>query len=99
MNSGLSAEELAEIRKVLGAVPGVMQAILFGSRAKGTAQPGSDVDLALKGCSRNDAVRISAILNEETVLPYFFDVVVYESLQNNDLIDHIDRVGVKIYEK
>jgi len=32
-------------------------------------------------------------LNEETLLPYFFDVVHYESLTEPRLVEHIDRVG------
>ena len=57
------------------------------------------MDLAVKGCSEDDAIRLSAVLNEETVLPYFFDVVVYETIQSRDLIEHVDGIGVKIYEK
>lgn len=74
-------------------------AILFGSRAKGTFRSGSDVDLAVRGCSETDVIQLSAALNEETVLPYFFDVVAYETIQNDDLVEHIDRVGITIYEK
>lgn len=79
--------------------PAIRESVLFGSRAKGTFSAGSDVDLALKGCSENDALQLSALLNEETTLPYFFDVVVYETIQNRDLSEHIDRVGLKIYGK
>lgn len=98
MSSGLSQAELVVILHVLAKEPSVHEAVLFGSRAKGTFSVGSDVDLAVKGCSEDDAGRLSAQLNEETVLPYFFDVVVYETIQSQDLIEHIDRVGVKIYE-
>jgi uncharacterized protein len=55
--------------------------------------------LAVKGCSEDDAMRLSAVLNEETTLPYFFDVVIYETIQSSDLSEHIDRVGETIYEK
>ena len=99
MNSGLSSEERGDLCEVFRGFPSVREVILFGSRAKGTFSVGSDVDLAVKGCGEDDAVRLSAMLNEETVLPYFFDVVVYETIQSRDLIEHIDRVGVKIYEQ
>ncbi|MEW6606109.1 MAG: hypothetical protein AB1414_01475 [bacterium] len=38
------------------------------------------------------------MLNEETPLPYFFDVVHYESINNPDLIEHINRMGKIIYK-
>ncbi|MCB9731987.1 MAG: nucleotidyltransferase domain-containing protein [Deltaproteobacteria bacterium] len=41
----LSAGELAMLRAVLARHPAVTGAVLFGSRAKGTAGPASDVDL------------------------------------------------------
>ena len=35
-------------------------------------------------------------LNEETNLPYFFDVINISKISNQNLIDHIDRVGKNI---
>lgn len=72
--------------------------MLFGSRAKGNAQPGSDIDLALKGpaVTEQTVLRLRVAL-DDLPLPFFFDVVHYETLQNPDLIDHIDRVGRVIY--
>lgn len=49
MDFGLSTADLGEIIKVLHSFPEVKQAILFGSRAKGTYKRGSDVDIALQG--------------------------------------------------
>lgn len=99
MSNGLSAEEQRCVCDMLRRFPFVQTAVLFGSRAKGTFRVGSDVDLAVKGCSEPEVIQLSAALNEETVLPYFFDVVAYEAIQSSDLLDHIDRVGITIYEK
>jgi predicted nucleotidyltransferase len=41
-------ESLRAIREVLGEFPEVRLAILFGSRARGTATPSSDLDLAVE---------------------------------------------------
>jgi len=38
-----------------------------------------------------------SILNEETSLPYVFDVLDYHSITNKELQAHIDRVGKSIY--
>jgi predicted nucleotidyltransferase len=93
MNSGLSAEELAEIVDCLKQYPTIKQAILFGSRAKGNFQPGSDVDIAILGGTNQDALAVSVTLNEETRLPYKFDVITYETITSLELRDHIERIG------
>lgn len=99
MNNGLSSEEILCICRVLEDVPSVQEAILFGSRAKGSFRAGSDVDLAVKGCSDSDVILLSAALNEETVLPYFFDVIAHEKINNPELLEHIERVGVTLYSR
>ena len=76
--------------------PEIEQAVLFGSRAKGTHSLGSDVDIAIKGKKVTYAitVQLSGQLNEELPLPYFFDVVNYHTIAEKKLIEHIDRVGI-----
>ncbi len=88
----------SDIETILGAVsqfPEIRQVVIFGSRAKGNYLKGSDIDLAIKGekISHTIVNRLSVLLNEELPLPYFFDVVHYEVISNNDLKEHIDRVG------
>ncbi len=75
--------------------------VLFGSRAKGNYKPGSDVDLAVKGdrITPRIVAQLSDLLNEELPLPYFFDVVHYNTLESKPLADHIDRVGVVLYDR
>jgi len=40
---------------------------------------------------------LSYLLNEETPLPYRFDVINYQTLNNDALKEYIDRVGREIY--
>ena len=96
---GLSEQDLSTIRLVLSRNPRIHCALLFGSRAKGTFRRGSDVDLALvgDGLSREDILETSLALNEETPLPYRFDVVDRDRLESRELVEHIDRVGQKLY--
>lgn len=85
---------------VLKAYPLIEEAIIFGSRAKGTQKPGSDVDIALKGPGVEFlTAQVSGILNEETPLPYTFDVVAFDTLENKALKEHIQRVGISFYSK
>lgn len=100
MKVGLSQEELDVILSVLRSFPYVEQALLFGSRAMNNHKPGSDVDIALKGKMDFSAVaRVKAELDENTPLPYFFDVVHYETIENPAFREHIDKHGKLIYEK
>jgi len=96
---GLNSKELDVIIAVLKQFDPLIEAVLFGSRAKGNYTRGSDVDLAVKGCTAKDVISISMKLNEETTLPYFFDIVLYETIKSSQLIEHIDRVGKPIYCK
>ena len=101
MNHGLQKRDIENIVKASGELPEIEEVILFGSRAKGTHKKASDVDMAIKGkdISEKTVKRLSARLNEELPLPYFIDIVHYETIQNQDLIDHIERVGEVIYRK
>lgn len=95
----LSERELALIHRVLGRHPEVIAAILFGSRAKMSHQPQSDVDLALQGDLDSLAAESIAAELDELPLPYRFDVRSYSDIQSPQLRDHIQRVGTVVYEK
>ncbi len=94
----LRESDLKTIQEVLSQHPEIKEALLFGSRAKGTERPGSDVDIVLKGNGGNRvALEVSTFLNQSSTLPYFFDIIDYSSIDNKALLDHIQRVGVRIY--
>jgi predicted nucleotidyltransferase len=97
---GLRDNDIEQIVSLLQQFPEVVEACIFGSRAKGNYKNGSDVDIALKGENLNYRTisRISAFLNEETLMPYKFDVINFNDLTNADLLNHINRVGQKFYE-
>jgi len=73
---------------------------LYGSRAKGTFHPRSDVDLVAFGIGI-DRFLIAELLLDlmESDLPYSVDLQNYHDLKNRALIEHIDRVGKVIYTK
>lgn len=96
-NTGLSEKEQELIQKVLSHHTEVKGAILFGSRAKGTASASSDIDLAIEGLdSPLQAEAISSEL-EELPFPYRFDVKALSAIQSPSLREHIERVGLRIY--
>lgn len=98
MDTGLTEADMNHIRTAIKQFPEIEAAVIFGSRAKGTYKKASDVDLAIKGSavSPETIQRLDFLLNEELPLPYFFDVVHYEALENQLLVEHIDRVGKSI---
>jgi predicted nucleotidyltransferase len=97
---GLKFSDLETMLNIFKREAAVEVVVLFGSRAKGNFKPGSDVDIALKGSRLTTQVinRISYQLNEETIMPYRFDVLNYHTITEPALIDHIDRVGKTIYQ-
>lgn len=98
---GLLETDIESIIATLKNQPKVERAYIFGSRAKGNFKNGSDVDIALKGKKLDfDAVsQVSYLLNEETNMPYKFDVLNYHTIREPDLVVHIDRVGIEIYSR
>ena len=101
MKFGLTKKDIKYIREIFFTFPEVWQAIIFGSRAMGNYKNGSDVDIALKGenISHETITKIKYILNEELALPYFFDVVHYETLKNENLIKHVDNFGKILFSR
>lgn len=98
MKTGLTETELSLIRGVFARREKPGKVILFGSRAKGTARPNSDVDLAVLGdVTELECGKIAAEL-DELPLPYKFDVVLYDTIGNPALREHIDRVGVTLFD-
>jgi predicted nucleotidyltransferase len=98
---GLRESDLLEMNKTFKKFPQIEKVILFGSRAKGNSKNGSDVDICLIGnfVSHRTTTSVNAILNEETIMPYHFDVLNFNDLQNNELKEHIERVGKCIFDK
>jgi uncharacterized protein len=96
---GLSEKELSTLREVFVKFDAIEEVILFGSRARGTHQKASDVDLAIKGknIDLNTLSKLKYSLEEETNLPYFFDVVFYDKISDDALKQAIDEGGKRMY--
>jgi predicted nucleotidyltransferase len=96
---GLAESDIQNVVAILQQNPKIEKIILFGSRAKGTFRIGSDVDIAIIGnnVSLNDVLDANIEI-EKLNLPYQFDLVIYNRIQEEALKDHIDRVGVVLYE-
>ena len=98
---GISEKSFNHLMETFKKYPEVEEVIIFGSRAKGNYKRGSDIDLAIKGekCNASLALDLSAYINQELPIPYMVDVLDYNSLQHQELKEHIDRVGAIFYKK
>jgi predicted nucleotidyltransferase len=100
MPYGLSEMQLDQIVKVFANHKEVDKVILYGSRAKGTQKPYSDIDVTILGDDLNlSLLQKLEIELDDLLLPYKFDVTRYNLIDNSDLVEHINRVGKTIYKK
>ena len=101
MQYGLSDRTLATLETLFHKYPGIQQVILYGSRAKGKYREGSDIDLTLKTDAAFSFTELLRIANDfdDSDMPYFVDVSIYQNISNHDLVAHIDRVGKVLYSR
>lgn len=98
MPYGLKSDAIAQINGILATHSEIEQAILYGSRALGNFRDSSDIDLCLVGetLTLTELLKIENEL-DDLLLPYKIDLSLFHALDNPDLIDHIQRVGVMFY--
>lgn len=98
MKFGLTEKDLDKLYEVLRVFPNVEKVIIFGSRAMDKYKPGSDIDLAFfgKNLDTNTLNKIEWQF-EELNMPYTFDLILFNKINNQAVIDHINRVGKVFY--
>ena len=96
---GLDDKTIQVIKQTLTQFKDIESALIIGSRAIGNYKKGSDIDIALKGknISSDTIYKLRVILEEETILPYMFDIVDYNTINNMELKNHVDQFGVVFY--
>ena len=101
MNFGLREADIQFMQALFQQHSDVEQVWVYGSRAKGTNQPGSDVDLALVGphIQRETVRHIHFVLDENSPIPFFFDVLHWDSLSNQKLKDEIQRTAHLLHQR
>ena len=98
---GLQKRDLDYIIKSVSKYSEVEEVIIFGSRAMGNFKKASDIDLVLKGDLITSSIlrRVNEDLNEIYPIPYFFDIINYCDISNENLKTHIDNIGKSIWRK
>lgn len=98
MMYGMEDSELQLMRDIFSQSPNIEKVVLYGSRAKGTNKPFSDVDITLIGDNLTDDDLTDVMYRlSESLLPYFCDVSLFKNLSNPELIEHIRRKGKEIF--
>ncbi|MES2801207.1 MAG: nucleotidyltransferase domain-containing protein [Bdellovibrionota bacterium] len=97
-DSGLSLENVDQLKQIFKKYPTIQKVVLYGSRAKGNYKPASDIDLTMF-TAETDLSFLFKVENEidDLLLPYKVDLSIYSLLDNDQLKDHINRVGKVFY--
>jgi len=98
MKINLEANTIEKIKNAVKSYTNIRKVILFGSRAKGNAKIGSDIDIALVGenITFREICRLGSEFDQLN-LPYKIDILDYSSIKNQELKEHIDRVGIVLF--
>lgn len=98
MRFGLPDAAIDKICQTFAARPEVEKAVLYGSRAKGSHKPGSDIDLTLHGSALTQRILMELLTElDDLLLPYMIDLSIFADLNHAALREHIERVGVVFY--
>lgn len=97
---GLPPYVMEQLKAVFDAWPQIERVTLYGSRAKGNYRKASDIDLCLEGESLGIAelLRLDAEV-DDLLLPWKVDLTLRHQIDNPDLLAHIERAGIPIYER
>lgn len=96
---GLRTRDMDYMTSLFATVPAIKKVVLYGSRAMGRFESGSDVDIAIAGneVTTKDIAHIHFKLENESPTLLWFDVIHYESITNKALKNEIDGHGKIIY--
>lgn len=91
---GLPEKTLSSLRSIFSKYSPIERVILYGSRAKGNYREGSDIDLTLIAptMTLSDLLRIQNEI-DDAMLAHKVDLSLYHQIENEDLKEHITRVG------
>ena len=94
---GIPDQRAVQLLGLLTAQPEVQAIWLFGSRAMGRYQPGSDIDLCMEapGLTHSHRLQLLAAL-DDLLLPWRVDLVLQHQL-DADVQHHVQQVGQCIW--
>lgn len=97
---GLSDKTIDILQRTFFKYKDIDEVLLYGSRAKGTHEKFSDIDITLIGENLSKQTFSTILFDiDDLLLPYMFDISIFHKITNPDVVDHISRVGKVLYNK
>jgi predicted nucleotidyltransferase len=98
---GISERTLKTLSSLFRKYPGIRKAVLYGSRATGTARNASDIDITLFA---DAAFTYSDLLHfygdvDDSDIPYTVDISLNDKLNDPVLKEHIRRFGKVLFSR
>ncbi len=95
---GLPEHAVDQLVNLFSQYKSIHRVIIYGSRATGNYRPGSDIDL----CIDADQMNLTQLLKienqiDDLLLPWKIDLSLKHSIDNPNLLQHINDVGVVFY--
>lgn len=97
LNTGLKTVLIENLRNIFTEFPSIKKVKLYGSRAKGGFRTGSDIDLAFVGDLSHQELMTIDLMIDDLLTPYSYDLSIMSEINNDELLEHIKRVGLVIY--
>lgn len=95
---GLPDKTINLINEIFAKYSGIEKVLIYGSRARDDYRNGSDIDLTIIGdISTKDKIHISWLI-DDLPIPYMCDLSILKNIKNENLVEHIERVGQIFYE-
>jgi uncharacterized protein len=98
--AGLTETMLSISVRIFRKYPVVREVRLYGSRALGTFTPQSDIDYAVFGDDVDRQTVARMIMDfDDSDIPVEVDLHAVSEIRNDALMDHIQRVGVSVFQR
>jgi predicted nucleotidyltransferase len=99
LQTGLRLTLINQLRDVFKSCSSIEKVVLYGSRAKGRYRAGSDIDVSLFGNITHTELLSIETKIDDLLSPYLFDVSIFSEIESDELINHIECLGIEIYTK
>jgi predicted nucleotidyltransferase len=99
LQTGLRLTLINQLRDVFKSCSSIEKVVLYGSRAKGMYRAGSDIDVSLFGNITHTELLSIETKIDDLLSPYLFDVSIFSEIESDELINHIECLGIEIYTK
>ena len=95
---GLPSYVLVRLNDVFKRHSTIKKVTMYGSRAKGNFRHNSDIDLMITAPSMSwEEFGQFGIEIDDLLLPWKVDLALMHQVENQELVDHVSRVGIRIF--